>query len=1110
MTTGAINVLVTANAGFSGPGAGSDAYGGFVDVDTANGAAFIINGDLAVDASAIGSVPTTGAGGAAVAGSVGLSVRGATGSVAGNIALVANATSLGTASGGVVELSSEGNSGVAGDFAIVGNVVAETRTTGTPSTAGVVRVFAQDGSRLAMATLDSFANGTLPSASPLRGGLVADTGSTIAIAGDGQIVSQQSLGLNNGGTITAGGRLFVSSGGQVRSAFDVPSDGAIGTIAAQTLEIAGTQGIDLVTNTTGSNDVLLNSSAGSVQLRDLDANQDIVITGTTGISFASLRADRTVNLNAPAGVTGGAVSAGGRIIVTSDAGATLGALDAGTVDPAAGVTPDIYVRALGPVTTGAVTSGGDIGLLAQGALASGDLQSGRDVVLLAGGTINTGSIAAPATGRVRFGDFAQRSLIVFANGLPDYTALFAAAPTAVSGNITVAGGVTAGLFEARTAGVLRIDGAINAALGTRLSAGSLRLAGLSSQGFVDLFSVGNLVLGDLTAPGAIAVASDGSITVGNINAGDSLVLAANQPLRSVTTLNVRAAGEIRLSANNVVSTLNLSAGNRVFLNAGGGILTGAIDAGTVNPQQGAAGVVFATTPGIIRTGPINVSGTATLSGVAGVTTGAIVAPTGIVLLDTGGITTGSLTTSPSGFVYIAAHDLLPQITFDQAGNPLFAALLASTPVRLVGDIAVTGATSTGRFIAAATGNFAAQAITASSSVLIDVRGVARLNSDIRTPDITITSRDIAIDDEAVIGGAGAQNVQLIVGSVADATVIGGAGSIVPDTYSLSNAEFGTLRASSITVRSDGAPMTVEQLTLPAIAPGQSSNPGVTLRTNGLLRVTGAVTMAQAGAQNRVNLIAGTRIEVVQGSGSVRLGAGVDTPAGTLAITAPRVWVASESLLTELAGTTLAGQARIDAVNAAGASVVAGGSIGAGSILIGADREVLIQNSGTDRLKAGFTAGTGGLRIRRAFEGNNPIDVMINGRIQRADNSFAINSDTLALVQLDPGISLVTAGSTVNGCIVTTASCPGLLLDELFQPVVTIVNNIEELTPEQEDKREAAQAAAEKLPIVLLQRLIDFSPMFVDPDATDPVTSGGNPALWMDPMPRGVRTPGGLN
>ena len=1141
VTIGELNASANAEGGYGGtsatPGDGGAAQGGSIDIGMGRDASAATPGSFTMasarlDTTAEGGLAgNVGArGGSAIGGNIRLIVNGASGIITGGVGLFSFTESPGfglpaAAVGGRFELGvgDAANGSAPGTLTIGGvtELLHRTLSPAGPITQGVTRVFATGaGSRLALQDVFSASNsltGAGARGAADRSGIVAGLGAQIDFTGNVTFTDRRDIGFNDGGTITATGEMFIASGGRVLASFDTPTAGATGNVVTSKLEILGSGGIDIATNTVGSTDVIL-SSPGDVRVIGIDANRDVTITGTGAVAFTSLRADRTLGVFGDAAITGGSASAGGRLTVQSDASIVVGALDAGTIDPAAGETPNIYVRGLGPVTTGAVASSGDIGLLAEGALTSGALTSGRDLVLLAGGAINTGAITAPATGRVRLDAFSQRSLIVFANGVPDYTGLLAAAPTAVPGNITIGGAVTAGLFEARTAGILQITGAINSAIGTRLNAGSLRLAGLNSQGFVDLFSLGNLVLGDLAAPGAIAVASDGSITIGNINAGDSLVLAADQPLRSVTTGNVRAAGEIRLSANNVVTTGTLSAGNRVFLNAGGGILTGAIDAGTVNPQQEAAGVVFATTPGVIRSGAINVSGTATLSGTAGVTTGPIVAQTGIVLLDTGGITTGSLSTSSSGFVYIAAQDLLPQITFDQAGNPLFAALLASTPVRLVGDIMIGGAARTGRFIAAATGNFAAQAITAPSGVLIDVRGVATLNGSMTAPDITITSRDIVIDTGAVIGGAGAQNVQLIVGSVADASVIGGAGSIVPDTYSLSNAEFGTLRASSITVRSDGAPMTVEQLTLSAIAPGQAANPGVTLQTDGLLRVTGAVLMAQAGAESRLNLIAGTRIEVVQDSGSIQLGADPENPAGTLSLSAQQVRVATAALLSQIAGGTLSGDARVAALNAAptsGGGVA--GRIGAGAIRISASNDVLIQNSGAAAQRAGFTAGTGGLTVTRT--GSGLLDLVVNGRVLVAGTGFAVNETTVGRVTYAPGVAAFTPTSTVNGCVVGVACQAGPpppppppppkpKPEVISQPVLTIVNNIQALTPEEVAKREAARAATERLPIVQLQRLIDLGPMFADPDATDPVTSGGNPALWLDTGPSGTPAPGG--
>ncbi len=78
-----------------------------------------------------------------------------------------------------------------------------------------------------------------------------------------------------------------------------------------------------------------------------------------------------------------------------------------------------------------------------------------------------------------------------------------------------------------------------------------------------------------------------------------------------------------------------------------------------------------------------------------------------------------------------------------------------------------------------------------------------------------------------------------------------------------------------------------------------------------------------------------------------------------------------------------------------------------------------------------------------------------------------------------------------------------------QAIAAIVNNVAAVAAEAEPEPEEVAEAAEKLPIVLLQRLIDFSAVVSAPDSTDPVTSGGNQSLWPDPLPTGIRRPGGL-
>ena len=55
------------------------------------------------------------------------------------------------------------------------------------------------------------------------------------------------------------------------------------------------------------------------------------------------------------------------------------------------------------------------------------------------------------------------------------------------------------------------------------------------------------------------------------------------------------------------------------------------------------------------------------------------------------------------------------------------------------------------------------------------------------------------------------------------------------------------------------------------------------------------------------------------------------------------------------------------------------------------------------------------------------------------------------------------------------------------------------TPEQLE--EEAKEAAEKLPQMRISRLVDLSSTIDDVSISDPVTGGGNPALWLD-LPAG--------
>lgn len=1241
---GQLSVGTLAEGGNSnGGGSGGNARGGSIGIDfgslaAANPATTLSLGNADLSADAIGGEANNAAArhGSGTGGSISIAVTGGNADVGLDLVLSATGTAgadpqilglsnpprnpppglPGTSTGGSINVSVAGTAaGTAGRLTVTRELVARTTpAVAIPSAyrAGSTRIIVSDGSLLQLGRLTSVNEGD--AASTTASALAATPGARIEIAGDAEVFATPSaLILNDGGSITAGGRLSVAGDGISHGLGRGPAQG--GSIIANGLELFSNGLIDFSANTTGSGSLffeggqlrlgtlaatgsigLVGITAGGISTGAIGAGSHVVVlaggpvslgavnTGANGRFFVGDVAQRgLISLNTPpdyaalfaAGArpfmaqldlaqvsagridvaTGGALTATGpitargparivaqsasladiastgQLLLTTSAALTansitsqdrlsliaggalaVNGINVAITNPAAEARGDAFVRGAS-ISLGDVNAAGDIGLVTTGNLASGALSSGRDLVLLAGGTITTDRLSTPDAGRIRFGDAGQANLISFsAAGVPNYTALFAAAPTAVSGDIIVTDGIATGLLEATGAGLFQARDGINVAIGGRIRAATVDVVDANSVGFLDIAATTDLLLGDIRADGGLTLSTDGNITAGLVTVGGTLNLTARRNAGqggNIVLGDVRAEDDIRLTAGGLIRTGRLSAADSVFLTAGSSITTGGIDGGTVNPRAGAAGVLFAVSPDVIRTGPINVSGSATLSGTLGVTTGSITAPGGIVLLDTGGVFSGALTTSASGFVYIASHTMLPQITFDQAGNPQFAALLASAPVRLIGDIGLSGAVSTGRFIAAATGSFAAQAITAGTSSLVSVAGTAMLAGTVASPDVSLTSGNIAIGQGVTIGGASAARVALAADASATAAVVGGNGVTTAGTYSLSGAEFAALRASRISVSINSGTLTLENLALPAIAPpaqGTAENAGIFFASNANLRVTGAVTMAQASSGNRLSLSAGTRIEVVRGSGSLILGASADNPAGTLALSAPAIWVADQPTLDALAAGSLTGDDRIDALQEAPATP-SGSSLAAGTLTLAARDTLLIQNGGTEDERAGFTATT--LIVSRSgATAGGLLDMAINGRIRLADGTFATNGDTRELVQFTPDTGILTADSMVNGCIIG-GICPGILPEGTEQPVFSIVNNVAALTPEEQQQREEAAEAAEKLPIILLQRLIDFSPIYAAPDSNDPVTSGGNPSLWPDSLPTGIRRPGGL-
>jgi hypothetical protein len=959
----------------------------------------------------------------------------------------------------------------------------------------------------------------------ISGGAVTINAGSIAtsaiIAGNG--IALTSTSSITTGTVQAGGAVAATGSGAVQmgaitAGTDVSVSGnavTLNTLAGRAITATAAAGLatgaitasGLVTTTAG-----LGISLGAVQGGGLTlaANGPVLLT--------TVRATDDIRINAGSGaITATSLSAADSLFVRSTGAITTGSVDAGTGGTPAGL--GLALLDGGSVSTGAITTFGSTGLLSAGGIGTGTIASGGPLVLLTGGAITTASLATPATGTLFIGNISQRGLVgQDRNGNPDYAALLASAAVRTPAGVTVTGTVNTGLLQVATNGAFTVSGAMTLAQGGTLNGQSLGASSINAGGPVTVITDNNVNLGALNVTGGLSVTSNGPLTTGNVTASGALTLLAlplNGQAGNISTGNLQAGGTLAVTGNGSVSTGSLtSTGSvRVLANATTQtplpvLTTGAITAGT---GQGGAGSVFLNSAGSVVAGNITARGAVVAVGVGGpVTTGSVNSGAQIVLLDPGGITTGPLTTPNTGAIFIANHSQLPQITFDNAGDPQVAALLASTPVRLDGFVRINGQASTGQFISASTLDFTAQGIAATQRVVINTAATANLNGNIGSPQITITSGDVALASGIQLNG---NAITLNVDGTAPAFL--GGTPTANSGWRLSGAEWNQLRASSITVsQASTAGLTVGALTLngstQVASQGQTPPPNsISVNSGGVIRVNGALAMANAASGDRLSFNAGRRFELNTDTGSITLGTSGDKPTGNLAITSPAIWVGTSDVLGQLGSST----APDLLLNAPASTPLDAGQLIAGSISFAASASLYVQNSGTLFQRAGFSAGVGGVSITST--GSGPLDVIINGRaLDETGTFFLTNRRVLPRVTLlgpQGGTFNATLTSTINGCPIVGV-CPS---DDAEQAVNTVVNNVGDMLAGEDQQIEilnnpdADTGEGQALPVVVTKRLMDVTRMFSNEDVDEPATGSGNPALWLEGQPTGIRAPGGL-
>lgn len=1096
------NVTVLANA--QGGDGGNGGVGAFIDGNGGVGgsATSAAVGSAPVGFSNDGPTQIFAVGGSAVIDQFSLfadAVGGAGG--------VGNVTGLGgfASSGGFdIRVGAGANSGQSGSLTIT---TASASLSALPGSAGAAyfgagpRVNVSDGTAV-IGVLSIDQGGAQPALAPTPGPaelsvingalttnlLAINTPGAMSVYLDNGNVNGVSIALtagafvpNSAGTVPANpGRLIGDNVDVFSGGGDIFLDAGIESLSDIFLSTTGSiNAYDLVSE--GQITVL---AGGSIGVRDTvsGSNSDIELTAGGTVSFADAVAGQDFDVTAGGLVTGGNVDASDSVRINSDDSIIVnGGITAGIFNPtgATGAAYSVGLLAVNNVVASDISAQGQIGLGAlTGSVTAGAVDAGLDVLLLArtGATIGSLSSAGPADSFVYIADSSMFTTDPTADDF-DPTDIFAAAPVAMAGPIAI---------------------------------------------------------GDLVG-GRVVVASTGNVVLGNVAAQNDVFARGGQLLAG----EVNATGRVRLESQGLMSLLSAtSVSDDVQLLVGSDLFVNHIAAlaGSVAVQAGNDVIFFSDlldtieTPGLVSAGGevrmVALGGSIYDIGLGSVSTtplARISAGNEILLLAGDSVQLNSLQAGNAA-VYVASSAMAPiGGTFDnfQIGN-----FLETSPQPVAGSILLPGSVSGSFFAAASQGPFTIGGVNATQLAFMQSRtGLLSINGIVSAGSGVFTSAaDIAIGANGGIDAPNA-NVQLVSLSNTGTRIGDNAGN---GGYQLSAAELARVSGASVDIIGrDVANLPIDMIigdltvTGPLAGSTVESNTGALnfITSNftdqstpsGTIRITGSLAARGFTANNLLGFYAGT-LQLDADAGMIEITGQGTQLSGEIVLGVQRFHAAQVTILDRLIDDPLYATRATD-INTPLATPRPNGIIRAGSIDTDQPSQVLVQNTGTVSLPAGFLTFSDGPLDRDVIPAQGSIDFIVNGQTL-TDSGTLTGPQVFDFLINDDNRPFFTPESTINGCLVSGATCeivdpePDVTeMDSEFLPSDSLTHFTEEPAKQEQEidpeEREKAEEEAKRAPIPPPTPIISTQPLAPVIDVDEPVAGAGNPGILSSvPAPAG--------